>query len=528
MLALNSGGFTHHSIHDGALVVGAERRSDPKRGGLSRKYKRKVMGRKGVGKLAPFGVCQKIEVVSSGGELVLGTDERGNKANGYVTAHLMLNRSAILQATDEPYLPASGVLDGVVRPESGTTLKLTLFDHRRVPKIDEFERQLSQRFGVASPHWSITLLDSLKTKGDPTQSRTVGAFSIETMDNTEIRFECAPATDGQSVDAIKYRVIGPDGEKMDDLTAGFECDGAFHPVTGWIGYSKTPYKDDLMAGVRIYCRGKIAAQTHIFNMKAGFTGEYDIRSYLVGELSADWLDEDEDLIRTDRQDILWSHELGQAFEQWGQTVVKRIGSIAREPKRKKAWQLFEEKTKIRDRVEQAFPSNSQKEIRENTVEIAKAIAQSTREEELNDPQHAESLVNLSMLLGPHITLDKKLREAADSIDDPLTVITSILKTAKIAELAGFGKIADDRVRVIKKIEELKDDPNTLEEAFQTLIEEAPWLINPQWSPITSNPIFFNASKRVPEVLQGADRKRLGPQGFQRPVQTGRLRALNAR
>ena len=77
-----------------------------------------------------------------------------------------------------------------------------------------------------------------------------------------------------------------------------------------------------MAGVRIYCRGKIAAQTRIFNMRAGFTGEHDIRSYLVGELNADWLDEGEDLIRTDRQDILWSHPLGEAFEKWGQRLVK--------------------------------------------------------------------------------------------------------------------------------------------------------------------------------------------------------------
>ena len=66
-----------------------------------------------------------------------------------------------------------------------------------------------------------------------------------------------------------------------------------------------PYKDELMAGVRIYCRGKIAAQSLLFNKHAGFTGEYNIRSYLVGQLDADWLDEDDDLIQTDRRDILW-------------------------------------------------------------------------------------------------------------------------------------------------------------------------------------------------------------------------------
>ena len=69
------------------------------------------------------------------------------------------------------------------------------------------------------------------------------------------------------------------------------------------------------------------------------------------------------------------------------------------------------------------------------------------------------------------------------------MITSILRTARIAELSAFGQIADDRIKVIRKIEQLKDDTATLEAAFQSLISEAPWLINPQWSPITSNQSF---------------------------------------
>ncbi|HEX2972718.1 MAG TPA: ATP-binding protein [Tepidisphaeraceae bacterium] len=415
----NGVGMTPDEVNDFYLKVGAERRNDPRRGNESRVFRRKVMGRKGVGKLAPFGVCQKIEIITSGGEPIIGKDEFDNKKKGYLTAHLVLDRSKILKDTDDAYQPLVGELDNTVQPEHGTTLKLTTFDHRRVPTIDEFERQLSQRFGVASANWCIILKDSLKTSGDSNHSRTVGAFAIEKMPSTEIRFEEVPGADGKPTTPKKYRVVGEDDKKVSDLTAGFEYEGKFYPVTGWIAYSKQPYRDDLMAGVRIYCRGKIAAQTHIFNLKAGFTGEYDIRSYLVGELHADWLDETEDLIRTDRQDILWSHELGHEFEVWGQNVVKQIGSIAKEPKRKKAWQLFDETAKFQDRVKKAFPSESQKDIRENTVDIARAIAQNTREEELKDPEHVESLVGLSMLLGPHITLDRKLREAADSTDDPL-------------------------------------------------------------------------------------------------------------
>ena len=482
-------GMTPDEVNNFYLAVGKERRNDPRRGGTSKKFNRKVMGRKGVGKLAPFGICQRIEILTSGGPMVSGKDEQGAAAKGHLTAHLILDRAKILTDTDAPYSPEIGKLDGIVRSKPGTSLKLSAFDHRRVPSIAEFERQLSQRFGVRSKNWRIELIDSLKTSGDDEYSREVGQFSLTKMENTEIRFDVEMAFDGTPKQPISHRAFDVAGKILPDVDAGFTHAGVFYPVIGWVAYSKQPYKDDLMAGIRIYCRGKIAAQTHIFNMKAGFTGEYDIRSYLVGELNADWLDEAEDLIRTDRQDILWSQELGQAFETWGQNLVKKLGTITREPRRKKAWEVFEERSKIQERVVKAFPADVQKAIRENTLEIAKTIAKTTREDDLQDQGHIDALVQLSLLLGPHITLDQKLREAADGSDTPLSVITSILKTARLAELSSFGMIADDRVKVIKKIEELKDNPTTLESAFQCLISEAPWLLNPQWSPITANQNF---------------------------------------
>ena len=59
---------------------------------------RKVMGNKGVGKLAPFGICQEIEVLTAGGKKVAGKDENGKAANGYLRAHLILDRDEILPA----------------------------------------------------------------------------------------------------------------------------------------------------------------------------------------------------------------------------------------------------------------------------------------------------------------------------------------------------------------------------------------------------------------------------------------------
>jgi hypothetical protein len=469
----NGIGMTPDQVNNFYLRVGADRRNDNERGDESKKFNRKVMGRKGVGKLAPFGICEKIEILTSGGDLIKRED-----GEGYLTAHLILDRSKILQETDSSYEPDVGELDGTLTPKTGTQVRLKSFYKREVPEIDQLSRQLSQRFGISSQDWKIVLIAENKTEDDASFSREIGVFEITTMPDTKIRFE---------VDGNAY---AGDDTIFSDLKAGFDHDGKFYPILGWAAYAREPYKDALMAGIRIYCRGKIAAQTPVFNRGASFPGEYSIRSYLVGELHADWLDEqEEDLIQTDRRDILWSHELGQAFEIWGLGLLRKIGSISRNPVKRKTWDIFRETSDIEKKLDQAFPRPEQKQIREEALEFAQLIGQKMREDEVSNPKLTEEIVQLSLTFGPHVTLDKKLREAADPKDSPLAVITGLLKVARIAELSSFGRIADERVRIINKVETLKDDAATIEAAFQNLIEQAPWLIDPQWSPITQNQSF---------------------------------------
>lgn len=163
--------------------------------------------------------------------------------------------------------------------------------------------------------------------------------------------------------------------------------------------------------------------------------------------------------------------------------------MSRNPIKKKTWELFQETSKIEEKLNKAFPREEQRQIREEALEFAELIGRKMREDEVSDPERTEEIVQLSLTFGPHVTLDKKLREAADAEGSPLAVITELLKIARIAELSSFGKIADDRVRIINRVETLKDDHSTLEVAFQNLIEQAPWLIDPQWSPITQNQSF---------------------------------------
>lgn len=87
-------GMTPDVIDDFYLKVGTNPRIDPKRGPLSLDKKRPRMGRKGIGKLAPFGICKIIEVRTAGGE---------KTPQGYRTAHFIMNFDEINKETDEPY-----------------------------------------------------------------------------------------------------------------------------------------------------------------------------------------------------------------------------------------------------------------------------------------------------------------------------------------------------------------------------------------------------------------------------------------
>lgn len=467
-------GMTPTEVNDFYLLVGAERRRDPKRGDVSRQLKRKVMGRKGVGKLAPFGVCQRLEIVSAGGDLLT---EGGRQ--GYRVAHLALDRDSILSNTDEDYHPTPGEFDGSLRETAGTTLTLSGFDYRKVPEVEDLSRQLSQRFGALSSDWAVRIINSMVDPSDAAAESVVGVFSVPLIDSTRIELDGsdspitnpAPSTGGV------------------ELRSGFRVDGRFYKVTGFVGYAKHAFKDDLMAGVRIYCRGKIAAQTAVFNRSSGFTGEFGIRSYLVGELHCDWLDEDEDMIQTDRRDILWSTEVGTAFEAWGQQLVARVGQLARDPMKRRAWDVFAEKTKVEERIEKVFPGATNKQIRANALELAKIFGQRLREDELADATQLEDLAELCLTFAPHIALDQTLRLAAEAGDSSLGAVSGILRTARVAELTSFGRIASERVRVIARLEDLKDKKETLESELQDLIEQAHWLIDPKWSPVTSNQSF---------------------------------------
>ena len=185
----NGIGMTPTEVVEFYLKVGAERRKDIRRGrgDYSPVYNRRVMGRKGVGKLAPFGVCEVIEVITSGGEKIVRTHRDNHSESGYLTAHFILNRNKILQDTDDLYYCDLGKYDDTLSKSTGTTVVLKRFAYRMVSEPSAFLRQLSQRFGLSTPDWCIKARNTLKQPTDGDYEKELGSFSVDTMDSPRVR-----------------------------------------------------------------------------------------------------------------------------------------------------------------------------------------------------------------------------------------------------------------------------------------------------------------------------------------------------
>ena len=255
------------------------------------------------------------------------------------------------------------------------------------------------------------------------------------------------------------------------------------------------------------------SKASIFNQRAGFTGEHNIRSYLVGELHADWLDEDEDLIQTDRRDILWSDELAMSFQTWGQRIVKRIGTLSRDPLRKASLEMFIETGDVEARILSAYPTDDQGAIRAQAAEIARSFGRTISRREAEDASVVREMVDLSITLAPHITLNSMMKEAVSDADSPLAVLGSFLRTARLAELSSFGRIAEDRLKVVERLEVLKNAEDTDENDLQQLITDAPWLVNPEWAPVIENRSFTRLRREFEKYYKERTGQSISLRGF---------------
>ena len=66
------------------------------------------------------------------------------------------------------------------------------------------------------------------------------------------------------------------------------------------------------------------------------------------------------------------------------------------------------------------------------------------------------------------------------------MILDLFEKARLVEMYSLGQVAQERVDAVEQLRKLISNPDTAERQLQQLIEKAPWIIYPDWTPLSFN------------------------------------------
>jgi uncharacterized protein (TIGR02391 family) len=290
----NGCGMSSQDVQEKFLVIGRNRRAlegdQP-----SPKYGRLPTGKKGLGKLALFGLAKKITV---------DTVKQGRRNRFELDWDKLL-------ASGNVYKPESHLQNQDTDRQDGTSITLTELKRKSPFDLGAIADSLSRIF-IIDDEFKIVLKDTQGNTVKVTNERRDQQIEQEFVwDKTNVEVE-----DYEFLDTLEFQLIT----------------------------SKTPIKPSSgLRGITILSRGKLVNAPEFFSHSTSS----HFYQYLTGWIKADFIDLfDEDVISTNRQAINWEHEKMAEFRNWLSDLVSRVGASWRDKRKAKKSAEFKEKTGI--------------------------------------------------------------------------------------------------------------------------------------------------------------------------------------
>lgn len=433
-------GMTFEECQERYLNVGYDCREGGTKSQSAEK-KRPVLGRKGIGKFAGFGIAQIMAI------------ETTSRKNGERTVfELSLDRMR-----GEQYIEAGGQIDVAsysppseeMKQMHGTKITLMGLSLQRAQNSDAFARSMSRRFLLAQRVADFKVL--VNGAPIPVDSDLDGAEFV-----FPLAYEESERPAGLQIDS--------DGWGIEDIGGGRKIRWRFH-------FYKETIKEDELRGISVFANGKLAQQPFTFNIVGGISGQQGLE-YLSGRVEADYIDAlAVDLIATERQRINWEHPEALPLLTWGK---KRVDDLCRLWKEKRA----ADKVKAMENKLAAFagrllslPKSEQKTVRRALSKLAQVSALTTRQfEELGDAV-------LTSWEGGRLT--ELINSLADSPTMNADAMVDLLMEANVLTALSTYEAVRTKIALIEGLR-AKIEKNELDLAVRDYIAEHPWLISQKW------------------------------------------------
>lgn len=463
-------GMDIDTLSNNYLIIGkAKYNSLSEQKEIKEKNKRSPMGRKGIGKLAPFGICNKIHVITVQDSicnwLCFDYHEmikigKNSSVEDYHPEFIVFSEKLPLSNINfsEEYLlnKVKCFLNNISnsKKRSGTLILLTDLTLKRSISIDQLIKSIGQRFTVILGRPDFTI----KVNGTVVNEENA-------LPEWDLRIPAQGVT-----------------------SVGIMVNGEQKTFNYWIGFVKEASWPTEHAGIGVYAHGKIAQdRPFFFNVE----GREILSRYMYGVIEADLVEElEEDLISTDRTSINWDNNIFDDFLVKGKEITKNaLDTYLKYRKDIEKNNNAERIRKISQETEYKLNSQEQSHLNELLNEITPKLGKN--EERIKE---LTTLMTRSWLNEPSRRLVKKLWNDFEKENDLKQLESILIKLSDelVPQSLNLTRTFAQRVFALTKLKERIEEGK--ETPLQQLLEDFPWVLSHYYEKFTRRQSLITAIK----------------------------------
>lgn len=462
-------GMDATSIQSKFLNVGYSRRRHSTNKDFSDSGTRRVMGRKGIGKLAMFALANKITISSQA---------KSKEAIGFEVDVPNLKKS--LEANQKPSLNEVSTPPLIKGHGTRITLESVL------PGLKTTEGylrvKLARRFSILGDiHKFKVFLNGREIvkadRGFYDHVQFLWAFDEETEKSINLL--------SKNISEIAIDDSKPHEKTkcIQRLSSTIICGEDTFEVTGYIASVFQPRnlgaKEDSANILSIFANGRVFAEDIINEVNSA---KY-YKNYLTGEIHANFLDDDEtDRATASREAIKRDDPRYHALIAFVRNTFETIGDQWDEWRTALGLDPDDEGNKgvnswlatLTDKRDQAAAKRLMTSIKNATIHPDDAK---------NDA--AKKILYRGAIIGfEKLKLKKQLDKLAGVVDVLSPEFASIFSSLNDVEEAAYAEITRQRLEVIKKFKDIANDHAALEKVAQKYLFEHLWLLDPSWDRVS--------------------------------------------
>jgi hypothetical protein len=460
----NGIGMTLDDVNKKFLHVGYEKRRDIT---VTPRFKRKVMGRKGIGKLSLFSIANNIEVFTS----------KDNEKHAFLISRTEIDRAN--ENSNGEFYPETLPTNAINFTE-GTKILLTDLTTPIQNITNKLRKNLSKRFSVLDKdtNFVIKINDVPITLDDKEYYKDVQFLwylGEESLVDIDRKFG------GKNVlNMVRLNNVVDEKE-------GYR-------VTGWVGtFLRQPnagigYKPDkqLENVITLYANGRVIQE----DMLNEFKENMFYAQYLVGEIEADFLDltDKPDIATSDRQrikqdDIRYTQLKTYIYDVILLPIRKIWGDLRKKHSEKEAMK----NPQVREWHDTLTPANQ---------ELAKEIIGKV-ESLVIDSENKAEVYKTSILAFETLTIKgqtDKIKQTFENLETQkdFDLLKMLFDSVDQLEAVSYYHIVRKRLQIIKEFEKIL--PTAKEQIIQKYLFDHLWLLHPSWEKASTNPRIEQAIK----------------------------------